>query len=487
MATRQELGIIRAARAGQAKAQLALGRHYLFGAKGLPRNPGTALYWLDRAASQEQEDAWLLIGRHVPFEVARHVKPPHSLHCWYERAFDAGLLEAGVVYARLVLQEPGDAAMRRKAMMALESAADAGLAEAQWLLAQRLGLEPAEPVIRDPRILEWVSRAARGEHPSARAALLEHAWAGEDWIEYLHLALPDARALCAQDQRQKSFDAEDLQMMSRCAQALLRTGQVTEQSMQMLEVAAAADERDAQFALGLALARIDAQGERLLEPGPAAQFKKAIRWLTHAAMQGVTPAWYALSRVYINPACSQRSVQEAHNCLLHAADGGHAQAQFELGALAWRRRALQADGDINAARWLKMASAQGHLEAEKMLTKVTSPWVPADWIPEDVSREVLNQHPLLAARLDLARVFGLTLVEALLIDPHTADCGHCLMVDIRAQRPRSKRRLIALTNAPQRQVLDRVLRVFENIDCGLGGPEGSFRQRIYRLKSLMEQ
>ena len=96
MASRNELTIIRAARAGHAPAQLALGRRYLFGGNGLPRSPTTALYWLDRAASQQEADAWMLIGRHVPFEIARQSARPANLSMWYERAYDAGLAQAGL-------------------------------------------------------------------------------------------------------------------------------------------------------------------------------------------------------------------------------------------------------------------------------------------------------------------------------------------------------------------------------------------------------
>jgi TPR repeat protein len=52
MANREELGIIRGARAGDADCQLALGKLYLFGGAGLPLNMPTALHWLCRAAQQ---------------------------------------------------------------------------------------------------------------------------------------------------------------------------------------------------------------------------------------------------------------------------------------------------------------------------------------------------------------------------------------------------------------------------------------------------
>ena len=61
MANREELLIIRAARAGKAPAQLALGKRYLFGGGGLPQSHSTALHWLQKAAENNQPDAWLLI------------------------------------------------------------------------------------------------------------------------------------------------------------------------------------------------------------------------------------------------------------------------------------------------------------------------------------------------------------------------------------------------------------------------------------------
>jgi hypothetical protein len=88
------------------------------------------------------------------------------------------------------------------------------------------------------------------------------------------------------------------------------------------------------------------------------------------------------------------------------------------------------------------------------------------------------------ARIELAAVFGLSRTEALLLDPKAADCGHCLLVDIRAQHQRSKRRLISLRSAEDRQALDRAVRLFEQVDGGPDGPEGNYRQRLYRLKML---
>ena len=92
-----------------------------------------------------------------------------------------------------------------------------------------------------------------------------------------------------------------------------------------------------------------------------------------------------------------------------------------------------------------------------------------------------------AARLELAVVFGLSRAEALLLDIRSADRGHCLVIDIRASYGRSRRRLISVETAQERQLLDRVGLVFENVDCGPGGPEGNYRQRLYRLRTLLPE
>lgn len=98
MANREELAIIRGARAGEAACQLALGKLYLFGGPSLPCNVPTALHWLHRAALQQQAEAWMLIGRHIAFEYAQSNLP--ALLPWYQRASDAGVEQAGAVLAQ---------------------------------------------------------------------------------------------------------------------------------------------------------------------------------------------------------------------------------------------------------------------------------------------------------------------------------------------------------------------------------------------------
>ncbi|MET3131834.1 TPR repeat protein [Oxalobacteraceae bacterium GrIS 1.11] len=505
MANREALGIIRRARTGDSHSQLALGKLYLYGSAGLPKSLPTALHWLHRAAQQNCDDACLLIGAHVPLEVARHNAA--AIIPWYERAYDGGVVQAGLVLAQLVLdgEGVGDVALRTKALRALEAAALAGLPDAQWLLAQH-GLaqhgmtehgmatpEMAAPV-RHARAegQEWLIRAADSGVGGASHALLEQAWGEGDAGKFLRRALPMARLL-AQADASMALAPQELLLLSRCAQLLIashpRHDACEAETYRFCELAARGGDRAAQLALGLCLARMDARGGRRASGAGVVNFKRAIGWLTQAGEQGLAEAWFVLSRIYIKPEFSQRSVTQAQSCLERAADMGHSEAQLECGIQAWRTRRDGENNDVRAAYWLIRAAAQGSAEAEAALRKIAPDAGPAPWLPALAPlamQELASRQPLLAARLELAQLFQLSRAETLLLDVNGADQGHCLVVDIGASYGRGKRRVILLRTAFERRALDRIGRVFERANCSLDGPEGNYRQRLYRLKTCLQ-
>jgi TPR repeat protein len=517
MANREELAIIRAARAGETAAQLSLGKLYLFGGAGLPHSPPTALYWLERAAQQGSDEACQLIGAHIPIELARRSGRP--LAQWYARAYDHGVAGAGLVLAQLVLDEPAetgvDAACRAKAQRALAEAARDGKAEAQWLLSRQGGNvapaaaapaagaaaltasgSPCDTAPNSPN-QRWLRRAADGGLPQAQFALLDAAWNAQQSDAYLQRALPLARALVL------AFDAagkgalalapDEVTLLSRCARALSMGKQGGLDSAELhrfWEVAATGHDRYAQLALGLWCARMRADGTRTAVGAGSANFKKAIRWLTLAGEQGLAEAWYALSRIYIKPEFSQRNVLDAQQYLERAAAMGYRDAQLECGNNAWRARRESEANDVRAVYWLQKAAALGCTAAAAALRKIAPRRTGTAYTETGALRvgsELAASHPLLAARLELAAMFSLSRAEALLIDIRQADHGHCLVIDIRASYGRSKRRLVLVETAQQRHALDRIVRLFEDVDCGSGGPEGNYRQRLYRLKTLLPE
>lgn len=513
MANREELSVIRGARAGRAESQLALGRLYLFGSAGLPKSLPTALHWLDRAAQQGCVEAWQLIGNHIPLDLARTNGAPVT--SWYERAYDGGLVRAGLVYAQLVLNEDehGNASgaalpapdQRAKALRALEDAAGAGFAEAQWLLAREHGVALPDPVPAAhagpvgaapamPTGQRWLRQAADSGVGAAQFALLEQDWEHARWPAFLARGLPLARALAASDAAQDHAAArlapDEVVLLSRCArlvEADATAHDVTQDELQHFwELAASEQDRHAQLALGLWCARMRIDGKRSPAGIGAANFKKAVRWLTQAGEQGLAEAWYALARIYIKPEFSQRNVVEAQKYLERAAEMGYRDAQLECGNAAWRARRENENNDVRALFWLQKAAAQGCAQAAAVLRKL-APRQPDAWPELAAARGArdLAAHPLLAARLELAQAFGLSRAEALLLDIRAADRGHCLVIDIRASYGRSRRRLIRVDTVQERQLLDRLAHVFDDIDCGPGGPEGNYRQRLYRLRSVL--
>ena len=506
MANREELLIIRAARSGKAVAQLALGKRYLFGGSGLPQSHPTALHWLEKAAENNQPDAWMLIGTHVPFEVAQKSDNPLRVAFWYERAFDGGIPKAGLVLAMLVFAcwNQADHSLRQKAMRALQAAAEAGLSDAQWLLAQHLGIDgavtttvasasPATSGMQLNAAIEWATRAAKGGVAEAQRALAEHAWSANDHLKFLFWALPLAQEIerrCAEHPGRKTNRVgHELELLGRCAQALLATSDPNSRLIEKyLRAAAEGGHSSAQLSYGLWIARMDKTGARIPAIPGVAHYKKAIRWLSMAAEQGEAHAWYAMSRIFLKPEFSRRSVTEARRYLELAAHGGHMRAQVELGVVAWRNRRLDPHADIKAVYWLLKAAGQGDAEAKKLLDKILPPVRKAEWAHAAkaiFTRDLANQYPFLAARVELGYWFGLTRAEALLIDLQTADHGHCLEIDIRHEHPRSRRRLIPVLTGEQRQALDRAARVFDTVDGSPVGAEGNYRQRLYRFRSLM--
>jgi TPR repeat protein len=439
---------------------------------------------------------------------------------WYERAYDAGVAQAGLVLAKLVLAQVNGAvseSMRSKALRALQAAAQAGIAEAQWLLAQHVRQPPIDtpsglPPPAKPQVvmeseaasridngimLEWATRAAQSGVPQARHALADHAWATGDYRGFVRWALPLARELearCAEcaDVTAPPLVRQELNLLSRCADAMFMNGDLdASEAVRFWECAARAGDRNAQFSLGLWFARMDVNGRRIPRIPGTANYKKSMRWLSLAAEQGVADAWYALSRIYLKPECSQRNLTDAQRYLERAAEAGHGPAQLELGITAWRTRRDQASKDVRAVYWLQKAAAQGgedSAEACTLLEKIASRATPAHWAQDALrrlTREGASMYPLLTARIELAALFGLSRPEALLLDPKAADCGHCLLIDIRARHRHSKRRLILLQTGEERQALDRIVRLFEYVDCGPEGPEGNYRQRLYRLRTLL--
>ena len=282
---------------------------------------------------------------------------------------------------------------------------------------------------------------------------------------------------------------DEIRLLARTAHALMQsTDGDKQEAMGFLECAAAAGDRDSQLAMGLLLARMDVSGERIDCIEGIANYKEAIRWLSLAGEQGLGEAWYVISRIYQKSEFSQRSLAQSHHYLCKAATAGYSVGQRELGLMVWRRRKGDQTCDVLAVYWLQKAAAQGCSEALAHMEKLASHPSPSLWAiaaQRQLAPHAFKVPVAMKARIALAARFGLSIPEALLIDLATADRGHCLVVDIRSTYARGRRRLILVDNEEHRAELNRIARSLEGMDCGPAGPEGRYRQRLYRLKKML--
>ncbi|MFJ3047457.1 tetratricopeptide repeat protein [Herbaspirillum chlorophenolicum] len=518
MATREELAVIKAARAGESRAQLALGSRYLYGGTGLPRSNGTAFYWLKRAAQQGVDDAWMMIGRNISYEQVKDLSSPREAAIWYEKAFDAGITHAGLTFARLVLDntEQFDSNSHARAIGALSFLASKDDHQAQWLLAQQMQMHGHDEDDDDDAIeknlksilhdgafkLEerLITEAAHAGIEQAQYALLDKAWKKSDYAGFARDAVVLVEKLFARNsvavaQIEKDADVTSgIFLSSEESTLLLRFAQWRLQAQKpdpieighILELAALAGNTEAQFELGLLCAKIDRQGNRVFMEHGLANFKKALNWLTLAGDGGSALAWHALARIYSRSIYSQRNLDVALQYLEKAADMGLVEAQYEFAQISWRNRRDDKLNDVRALYWWQKAAEKGNENAKAALEAFSAGSNLKTWAKdamEHLNNKFRNANPFLSARVELAATFGLTKPEALLIDVKNADYGHCLVVDICGYYARSKRRLVAIETEEQRTILNRIGRLFSDVDCSFNGLEGNYRQRQYRLKT----
>jgi TPR repeat protein len=108
--------------------------------------------------------------------------------------------------------------------------------------------------------------------------------------------------------------------------------------------------------------------------------------------------------------------QLARFFLEKAALRGQAQAQRKLGALMLREAANLGDAE-QAIHWLHQAAGQGDDHALALLRSLVLPVAGSDAEAQFAVEQLRRHEPWLAARLGLARAFGLTKLEALCVDP----------------------------------------------------------------------
>lgn len=456
MASRPASTVLRKAREGDVESQLKAGKLYLEGSQGLRRDAATAFYWLRAAAAQGSAEAQALIGKSIP---QSSVKQPESVVQYYERASDRGSAHADVALSDWVLtgRIPGNDS---RAYELLHRSATAGDRKAQLRFAILLE-SGAFGTGREPEAIQWYEKAAGNGSRAAAVALANWHWMRND---------PAARTWI--DALAGSVDPENLY---RRAVLLISEGEPRRASA-ALEEAATRGHAMAQLSFGLLhSAAVDSS-----ITGVPHGLKRAASWLERASRGGVAQASFELYRLFRRRQFSMKSASMAYRYLETAARQGHAHAQFLLG-LALLRDSVTENADLGAARWFARASQQGHAEAAALVAilyrRNEMPLFADSAEAARLIRVMARSRIALATRLEMAVAFGLNAPEMLLFDPEVADHADCLLIDIRSELPRLKRRIILVQSESERALLDQARRLLSSKAPHPTDVRGAYLQR----------
>jgi len=484
---RQDIQLLATARQGDAAARCEVGRRYLLGVDGFPRHVASGLDHLAQPNTRDLPQAARIIAESLPL---------------------AELLDNGLESALQRAAQDGSAAAQLKLGI--------------WLSLQ--GVRPAEAG-------DWLAAAARQGNPHAMQAIADEksghgslpavGMASHAWLDALRavpsLQLP-AVALLALARAveggsaaalpralgtamQLIDDPADAEARARFAPLAARAVQRAEQEgrplagvalrplMDILEQRAGQGDRIASYALGRVFCGIECAAFDAAAVAELQNMRRGAAFLLRAADAGQDEAWLHLYRVHSDHRLSVANPQMARFFLEKAALRGQAEAQRKLGALLLREAASLPESE-QAIHWLHQAAAQRDEPAAELLKSLVLP-VPGD---EDEAAEALQQvgrsDPWLAVRLQLARLFGLTRLEALCIDPAEGLRPWGLVVGrnpfITQARLAAPRAVPALSAA----ALEAARRAASLFGQGRGqgeGAEGDLRKRSARQRRVFER
>jgi TPR repeat protein len=407
---RQDIQLLATARQGDAAARCEVGRRYLLGVDGFPRHVASGLDHLTQPNTRDLPLAARIVAESLPL---------------------AELLEHGLEGA-------------------LQRAARDGSATAQLKLGAWMGLQGVQP----GEATAWLAAAANQGNEHAAAVMTDEvrgqvdAGASPGWLLSLRgvaaLQLPQAALLALA----RSVDAATsaalprtlataLQMVDDPADGEWRTrfaplavqavqraeadgrplsGVPLRPLLDVLEQRAGHGDRVASYALGRVFCGIDCAAFAAEDVADLQNMRRGAAFLLRAADAGQDEAWLHLYRVHSDHRLSVANPQMARFFLEKAALRGQAEAQRKLGALLLREASSLPESE-QAIQWLHQAAAQDDEPAAELLKSLVLPVPGADDEAAEALQQISRSDPWLAVRMQLARLFGLTRLEALCIDP----------------------------------------------------------------------
>lgn len=433
---RENIRLLARAKAGDIEARFIVGRCYLRGEGGFPRHPQVGLGYLQHPSLSHRQDVCDLVA------TALSLHEVITLRCLQHLSGAATPLAMGKLNAWRFLRDSARPAERWHSV-----ASDAGCNSED---AASLALMSARAALDEGDI-----RSAM--HALACAASVH----GPD----------DAGAELLIQVLRKRRDAS-CDLPSTPAPAWVEAA---------LELRISGGDAFAAYVLGLALCGVD-EG---IVPPPCVVGGQNLRMgsalLLRAADGGCVDAWMHLWRVHSDARSSVSNARLALFCLEKAARAGIPEAQRRLGA-SLLRKAVSLRTSIQAIEWLHRAMLAGDEHAPGLLRSLVLPVSGSDDAAALGLRRLGADDPLMAARLRVARAFGLTRLEALSFDPVNGCRAWGLVVDrnpfVSQEKLGAPRAVPALGEEAM-----TALRVAASMYAGVGTTDGLLREGHLRRRT----
>jgi TPR repeat protein len=545
MASREFLKIMKLARSGDALAQQKIGHIYMLGDVGVPKNSQNALLWLEKSSVSIgfNEEIFNFVADHLELTInLSSSQAPFAWKCLLLAA-NAGHTRARWLIAQAIAQFAPQ--INQISETPITALAFAQMSEKNWSDAG--GLESFCSMAH--RYLEELADLSSfSEQASAKKLLAQCLQDGRLGTLDVDRSKKIIASLATQSNDlglssllslgfsfSQGVDASLVPALKMHLPSLLNNKKKQQEHLPIywaawqqlhnidaLEIAADLGHVPAQLALGLRLAKLDANTDEVINTEKEkrtnkhkeedknkeesktnsgnARLKRAVYWLKLAANQGEREAWYALGLVNRMPQYSGYSAEDSDLFFDKAADLGHPQAQYRKGAALWRKRAqlTEAVEGLQASYWVWHASQQGVTEAQELLSKIMESHPNSkknDWhqlasataqAMIEKSHRFTGEILLMCHRVIVANQLNLSKAELLLTEVAAIQHEHGAVIDIRAELPRSTPRLILIETLEQRKTLMMASKAFANAELSNSLDEGNLRQRRYRLEKLME-
>ncbi len=478
---RQDIQLLALARQGDTAARCEVGRRYLLGIDGFPRHVATGLEHLNHPQVRELPAAALIIAESLPLAELLDLQQDVAL----TRAARAGSMVAQLKLGTWLSLRAGDMASGREWLAAAARQGDGAAAAA---LAAAVDEDDASAWLKPLQALSMLQLPATALHA------LRHALALPLSSEPVNLAKPLRSAMLLSEHADAGLQADLAALTVQVVQRAEAAGQALHglplrQLFDILEQQAGRGDRAAAYALGRALCGLACVAFDRSETAEHQNMRRGAAFLLRAADAGQDEAWLHLYQLHADHRLSVANPQMARFFLEKGAASGQAAAQRKLGALLLREAASLPESE-QAIRWLHRAAAQDDASARVLLHSLVLPVSGADEDVADALEQIRRSDPWLACRLQLARHFGLTRLEALCVDPVEGLRPWGLVVGRNpfiAQSRLAAPRAVPALSAAALAVAREAASLFGHARGKSEAAEGDLRKRSARQRRAFEQ